>query len=338
MTQRRSLFLNGFSTMLRHWPALVWAYAFNLGLAWLFSLPLHNQIAAITEHSFASQTLGQGFDLGALAGVAGRLNQGPGPSGSATYLSLPIYLLIYFLLVPGTLFCYQTGAPARLSTLLQTGILYFWRFVRITLISLVVFAVVLGPLMALYRVWDKHVDAHITGRSETLHDIAGLIVIGLVAAALRVYFDLVEVYTVALGQTLRVFGASGELVPDRRVRYTFGPAWRAFSRNFFRMYITFVLLFLAGLSAVILTARVAMHTLAQPRVWPAFCFVQVGLFLMMLTRFWQRGAETTLAQDCPLPLRTVVVVEPVLPEPMAQEFETEPDIAVAPIDPIPLDE
>jgi hypothetical protein len=39
-------------------------------------------------------------------------------------------------------------------------------------------------------------------------------------------------------------------------------------------------------------------------VWPAFLLVQAGLFAMLATRFWQRGAETILAGDYPLPLLT----------------------------------
>ena len=54
------------------------------------------------------------------------------------------------------------------------------------------------------------------------------------------------------------------------------------------------------LAAVILSARTSMHMLAQPRVWPTFLLAQLGLFLMLLTRFWQRGAETSLALQNPI--------------------------------------
>jgi hypothetical protein len=42
--------------------------------------------------------------------------------------------------------------------------------------------------------------------------------------------------------------------------------------------------------------------LAKPRVWPMFLLAQTGLFAMLLTRLWQRGAETILASDHPLPV------------------------------------
>jgi hypothetical protein len=41
--------------------------------------------------------------------------------------------------------------------------------------------------------------------------------------------------------------------------------------------------------------------LAQPRVWPAFLLIQLGVFVSILTRYWQRGAETILVADYPMP-------------------------------------
>jgi hypothetical protein len=162
------------------------------------------------------------------------------------------------------------------------------------------------------------------GRSAMWHALVALILIGLVAAALRVYFDLVEVYTVQLGQLLRPAGSNGAEKPDRRVRRTLKPAWRTFRRNFFRMYCTFILLALAGLFAVFVTARMAMHSLAQPRVWPMFLLAQVGLFLMLLTRFWQRGAETVLVLESPILAEVPVVV--IVEEPILETAPVEPNV------------
>lgn len=338
MFQQRNILTGGLSLTLRNWPALLWTYVFNLGLAVLFTLPLHQQINAITAHSLASQRLTGAFDLGVLTEVIMKLAKGPGPATPGSYLSLPFYLAIYFLLVPGTLFCYQTGTPARLFTLLQSGFAHFWRFVRITLVSLVVFAPVLGGLNALQKLWSAHVDEHIVGRPAFLLDLAGLVLIGLVAAVLRLYFDLVQVYTIQLGLQSHPVASAGKSRPERQVRRAFRPAWRAFRRNFFRAYLTFVFLTILGFSAVVFTARMAMHSLAQPRMWPMFLLAQIGLFLMLLTRFWQRGAETILAVDNPLPLPAAIVPDPVVPAPIVPDPGVpEPTVPEAlPADPIPM--
>jgi hypothetical protein len=312
MPERRNIFLHGLWLTLRRFPALLWAYIFNLGLALVFSIRLHSQFSSMMTHSLAAQRLTSGFDLSFLGESFGRLQQSPGGSAAGSYSSIPIYLLIYFLLVPGTLFCYQTKSPARLSTLLHQGLLHFWRFVRITLLTLIISGLILGPLVFLQGKWADHVDDHATGRHAFFATLAGYVIIFLVASILRLYFDLVEVYTVQLGLHLRapVFGKQAK--PDRRVRRTLGPAWRTLRANFSQAWPIFLFLTLLGAAAVILTARISMHMLAQPRVWPAFLLCQVGLFVLLLTRFWQRGAETSLILQNPIITPTPLPILPVV--------------------------
>jgi hypothetical protein len=307
MLERRNIFLHGLSLTLHHLRALVWTYAFNLALAFLFSIGLNLRLSALLNHSLAAQRLSSGFDLGTIGETFLHLHEGPvGDAGAVSgHASIPVYFLVYFLLVPGTLFCYQTNTPARLGTLLQQGILHFWRFVRITLLTLLVSALILGPLFFLQGRWADHVDEHVIGRPAFFHVLVGYIILFLVASILRLYFDLVEVYTVQLGLHLLPNGK-----PDRRVRRTLGPAWRTLVANFSQAWPIFLFLTLLGAAAVVLTARTSMHMLAQPRVWPTFLLAQLGLFLMLLTRFWQRGAETSLALQNPIP---IPLLPPILP-------------------------
>jgi hypothetical protein len=302
MLERRNIFLHGLTFTLGSLPALLWAYLFNLTLAFLFSISLNLQLSKLLNHSLAAQRLSSGFDLGPIGETYLQLHKGPiGDAGAESgHASIPLFLLVYFLLVPGTLFCYQTGAPARLGTLLKQGLLYFWRFVRITLLTLLVSGLILGPLFVLQGKWADYIDDHIVGRSAFLLILAGNIVLFLVASILRLYFDLVEVYTVQLGQHLRPALFGNQPKPDRRVRRALAPAWRTLRRHFSEAWPIFLFLSLLGFAAVILTARISMHMLAQPRVWPTFLLAQLGLFLMLLTRFWQRGAETSLSLQNPI--------------------------------------
>ncbi|MCU1251113.1 MAG: hypothetical protein JWQ49_4142 [Edaphobacter sp.] len=302
MLERRNIFLHGLTFTLGSLPALLWAYLFNLALAFLFSISLNLQLSKLLNHSLAAQRLSSGFDLGPIGETYLQLHKGPiGDAGAESgHASIPLFLLVYFLLVPGTLFCYQTGAPARLGTLLKQGLLYFWRFVRITLLTLLVSGLILGPLFVLQGKWADYIDDHIVGRSAFLLILAGNIVLFLVASILRLYFDLVEVYTVQLGQHLRPALFGNQPKPDRRVRRALAPAWRTLRRHFSEAWPIFLFLSLLGFAAVILTARISMHMLAQPRVWPTFLLAQLGLFLMLLTRFWQRGTETSLSLQNPI--------------------------------------
>jgi hypothetical protein len=308
MLERRNIFTHGLSLTLRRLPALLWTYAFNLGLALLFSIGLNLQLTTLLNHSLAAQRLSSGFDLGPIGEIFLRIHEGPmGDAGVALgHASVFLYLLVYFLLVPGTLFCYQTNAPARLGTLLQQGLAHFWRFVRITLLALLFSIIILGPLFYLQGEWANYVDDHSVERAAFFQTLAGNVVIFLVASLLRLYFDLVEVYTVQLGLQLRPNGK-----PDRRVRRALAPAWRTLRTHFSQAWPIFLFLTILGFAAVLLTARTSMHMLAQPRVWPTFLLAQLGLFLMLLTRFWQRGAETSLALQHPIAAPSVPPIVPI---------------------------
>jgi hypothetical protein len=318
---KRSILIHGLGITLRRLPALLWTYVFNLGLAILFSLGLHHSLSNILDHSLASQRLVSAFDLGTVAETITHLHEGP--SGDSAYTAahtgIFAYLALYFLIIPGTLFCYQTSTPARLGTLLQQGLVFFWRFIRITILTLIVGGLILGGLSALQNLWAAYVDNHFVGLHSFLLRLTGVIIIFLVATVLRLYFDLVEVYTVQLSQHLRppVFGKQAK--PDRRVRLTIRPALRTLRHNFGRAWGTFLFLTLIGAAAVAFTAHIAMHTLAQPRVWPQFLFAQAGLFLMLLTRFWQRGAETALSLQHPITDPHPLPILPITNAPVATD-------------------
>jgi len=293
----RSILLHGLRLVVTVPGALLWTYALNLTLALVFSLRLHAQLSSILDHSLAAERLNSAFDLGTLQAVVHRMSYMAPQTGNTAYAGLPLYLIGYFILVPGTLFCYQSAAPSRLPILVSSGISYFWRFVRITLLTALVSLAILSPMLALQARWSAHVDDHFVGLSALLHTLPGFILIFLAAALLRLYFDLVEVYTVQLGDRYRANGRQ-----DRRVRSVLLPALRTLFANLGRAYFSFVGLTILGFAALAIPSRIAMHMLAQPRVWPMFLLGQAGLCGMMATRFWQRGAETILAADNPLPL------------------------------------
>ncbi len=296
MVRRRSILLHGLRLVVMRPGALLWTYAANLGLALVFSLKVRSQLGSVLDHSLAAERLNSAFDLGTLNAALHRISYMAPSTGRSAYAGVPLYLLCCFILVPGTLFCYETESPARLPILVSSGLSFFWRFVRITLLTAIVSGAVLAPLMLIEGGLTQAIDDRIVGWTAVYEELPGIVLIALVAALLRLYFDLVEVYTVQLGDRLRPDGR-----PDRRVRKTLLPALRTLRANFGRAYGSFVALTLLGFAAVFVTGRIAMHMLAQPGVWPMFLLAQAGLLGMMATRFWQRGAETILAADNPLP-------------------------------------
>lgn len=332
---RRSLLLHGLRLVFRSPGALLWTYAFNLAFALIAGIALKSRLNDVLAHSLASERLTSAFDLGVLGSAFDRINR-DAPSTGASSLIAPIcFLVVYFLLVPGALVSFRTGSSSRLSVLLATGLRFIGRFFLIALLTAVICGPVLAGLFALYSAWATHVDQTTVGNAALWLTWPLLLVIFVVGSILRLYFDLVEVYTIALAEQTRPNG-----LPDRRFFRVLLPAARTLGRNFLRSTLIFCLLSALGLAAVILTGLVAVHTLAQPRTWPMFLLAQVGLFLMLLTRFWQRGAETILAEDNPLALPTAPGSDPIvhpyltpdrIPLPPAPDFER-----AAPAPPPPL--
>jgi hypothetical protein len=297
MPRTRSIFFHGLGIALRRLPAFLWTYAFNLLLSLAFCFPLYKQFSSLLNHSLASQRLASGFDVSVVLNAAMRIrgDHAGGLSVTTSHGSIFSYLLIYFLLIPGTLFTYLSRKPAKLSRLLRQGVLHFWSFVRITVLTLLAGFLILGPLFILQRHWADFIDDRFVGRPSLLLTLAGAIVIALVASLLRLYFDLVEVYTVQVGTHQRLSGR-----PDRRVRHTLGPAYRLLRTHLARLWIVFLLLAVVGFAAAFFASLIAMHMLAQPRSWMMFLVAQLGLFIMLFMRFWQRGAETSLVTQHPI--------------------------------------
>lgn len=297
MSQKRNIFFHGLGITLRRFSAFLWTYVFNLGLALAFSLPLYRQLSGFMSHSLSSQRLSSGFDVSVLLGAMMRIraNQPGELSAMTSHGSVLAFLLIYFLLVPGTLFSYLTNQPAKISTLLYQGLLHFWRFLRIALLTSLVGLVILGPMMAAEQRWEDFVSDRFVGRTALLLTLAGLLIVLLVGSLLRLYFDLVEVYTVQLGTNLRISGR-----PDRRVRRTLAPAFRLLRLNLLRLWLIFIVLGIGGAAMVFFTSFTAMHMLARSNAWALFLVAQLGMMAMLFVRFWQRGVETSLVLQQPI--------------------------------------
>ncbi|MDE1176194.1 MAG: hypothetical protein PW789_06245 [Edaphobacter sp.] len=298
MARTRSILIYGLGLTLRRAGALLWAYAFSLLLAIVFCYPLKFALSSLLDQSLAAQRLVSGFDLATTANAA--LSVSEGASGHATLLashgSIPAYLLLSLVLVPGTLYCYLTRSRAHLSILLRQGVNYFWRFVRVALLAVAAFLVIVGPLAILQGHWASFVSEHFVGSSAVVLRLSGAAIVLLVASVVRLYFDLVEAYTVQLGAERRPDGRS-----DRRVRRTLLPAFHLLRRYFARAWSVFLLLAVIGWAGAFLLSRIAFHMLAKPQAWPMFLVAQAGILLMMFTRFWQRGAEASLVHQHPLP-------------------------------------
>jgi hypothetical protein len=106
--------------------------------------------------------------------------------------------------------------------------------------------------------------------------------------------DLVEVYIVR-------DAVDGE----HRVRNALLPALRLLYRYFFRTVGSFFLTGLLGVSALAACLYLWNEFVPAQQVWIGFLLAQVGLFLLLASRFWQRGIEVSLALAADPPIVAV---------------------------------
>jgi hypothetical protein len=303
-----NLLAQGFQLVLRNWPCVVWVYAVNLFFALLGAVPFATGLGSYLDHSLAAQKIAGTIDFAAITELALQLRDtsfAPMVMHPAGWAGL-LQVLSLFFLFAGSVFVFVAAEPPLLSVLLRGGVAYFWRFVRSALLAGGSAAIILCVLLAIRAGLLARADAVYVGRRMFLFSSISLFVVLLVALLLRLWWDLVEVYVVR-----------NAMDGERRVHLALLPALRLLFRHFFRAFGSFLLVGIAGVTALALCLAL-WKALPAHQVWIAALLTQVGLFLLLASRFWQRGLEAALVMALDPPM--VVADELLLEEPLAADL------------------
>jgi hypothetical protein len=92
---------------------------------------------------------------------------------------------------------------------------------------------------------------------------------------------------------------------ERRVRHALLPALRLLGKYFFRTVGSFFLSGMLGVGALALCLFLWKQFVPAHQVWLACLLAQLGLFLLLASRFWQRGIEATLVMSADPPIVAV---------------------------------
>jgi hypothetical protein len=302
-----NLLAQGFQLVLRNRPCVVWVYGFNLFFALLGAVPFATGLGSYLDHSLAAQKIAGTIDFATLTELALHVRDTgfvPMVMHTAGWAGL-LQVLSLFYLFAGSVFVFVAAEPPMLSVLLRGGVAYFWRFVRAALLAGGSAAIIVCVLLAIRAGLMARADAVYVGRRMFVFSSIGLFVILLVALLLRLWWDLVEVYIVR-----------NAMDGERRVHLALLPALRLLFRHFFRAFGSFLLIGIAGVTALALCLAL-WKALPAHQVWMAALLTQVGLFLLLASRFWQRGLEAALVMAADPPM--VVSEELMLEEPLTTD-------------------
>lgn len=288
-----NLLTQGFQLALRNWPFVVWAYAINLIFALLASVPLANGLGPFLDHSLGAERIAGTIDVSYLMALGRHFYDAgliPLITSTAAWLNL-LETLLLFLLFAGTIFVYVSAEPPRFSVLLRGGVAYFWRFVRAGLLAGCIAGLILGILLGARAAIMSSLGSVYVDRKLFYFSALSWAVVLLAAMLLRLWFDLVEVYIVR-----------NVMDGESQVRHALLPAYRLLVRYFFRTAGGFLLIGFTGVSAVALCLIVWKDLVPAHQVWIGCLLAQTGLFVLMATRFWQRGLEAALVLSADPPI------------------------------------
>jgi hypothetical protein len=181
---------------------------------------------------------------------------------------------------------------------------YFWRFFRLALFAAVIAGLILGPLGWLRTLYLKHADEKYVEAAYDFRFVLTLIVLLLIAVALRLWFDVAEVYVVQMGRT-----------GDRRVRRSLGPSLRLCRRHFGHLFLSYFAAGTFGVLGFAFFLWVWAISQTSHLILPVFLWSQIGLLFLLASRIWQRAIVTTLVLASEEPTQTVILVQPGPPEP-----------------------
>jgi hypothetical protein len=278
MSNGKSTMRSGLRLLWRRQPVLWWLFAVNLVAGFLASVPVRAQLGFL-DRTLAADALYHGFDFPRLIEVFMKpeVNAAVAFSGS---LGLALaYLVLAVFLTGGILETFYDDRRMTTGEFFRACGESLWRMARLTLL----FAVALVPVLmtsSALRHWTQRLSDESPREQLGFWTFAAsMIVLLLIALALRLWFDLAQVHAVAENQ--------------RAVRRSLVAAWRA--PGFLRLYAAFVAI-QACAFAVIAALFLLWLRVPPARVGLTLLLGELMAFTSLAARLWQRAAEAVFWQ------------------------------------------
>ena len=268
----------GWSLVWRHQKILWWVFAVNLLTAFVATLGPRMMFSGVLDHSLASGKLANGFDLPTFTELISRpdITMAPLVRGSMA-MSLVFFLFMLFI-TGGMLVAYREDRKLSMGEFFEAGGAYFWRMVRLALMSLVPFALVAAAFAVTSGVSSTLSENAQNARLGFDVMLGGYAVAAILALIVRLWFDVAQVRAVAQNE-----------------RGMFRNLMRSFPITFRDMPRLFWMYFRISLFGWIFPAlgMYGWTRLTGNHVIRVFVLFEIVLFAQLLTRLWQRSASVS---------------------------------------------
>jgi hypothetical protein len=321
MAQPRGLLGDGWSRVAHNKRYIFWFYVLNLTLAFLGAAAFGNQLHDYLDHSMQAERMLNGFDIGVVIEMFAQPEFGPMHAANVGGVHLALVFFFFTVcFVPGVLQGY--GATYRLprEDFFRACGRNLWRFIRLLIVAGVVMGVAAGGLFALQGLIEKKAAESTNELLVPEVRLVGLIIIFLVMAALRAWFDLAQTDVV---------------LSDRNaVRKSISLGFRHTWRNLGLLLGSYVVITIVALVTLLAGLCVWLKFVPPASVFGAVLVAQLTLLLLLIPRFWQRGvAVSYYLQNVVEP---IVFIQPLTPAPaVVTAIDPVPAPGVSPVLPRP---
>jgi hypothetical protein len=271
----------GFSLLLRRQGILWWVFAVNFICAALGIIPAVMTLNRALHHNLAGQPMTNGFDLGMYIELLRLPNVRLMNSATGSYLFGFIFFVFMLFVSGGILQTYHQDRKLTAGDFFAASGAFFWRFVRLVLLSLIPFIVVGMIYQGLDKLSDYVGDRAIADQVGIYLSWFAIAVFLLLALVVRLWFDIAQVRAVAQDE-----------------RGMWRNTWKAFRITFRKLPSLFWIYFRISLFAwITLFVGILIWTKLPPTATPlTFLLLELVLLAQLATRFWQLASAMTWYQ------------------------------------------
>ena len=301
MNKDEGLLSSGLGMVLRNKRYIVWFYVLNIFLGLFGTVVFVNQVGSILDHSLQSDRLLHGFSLGTLIEMFSRPEFGPTVASRAPAMFFALlFLVATAMFLPGVLQGYASNYRLPRDDFFRTCGRNLWRFIRLMIVAGIVMGIAASALFGLHGVLERKAAESTNELLLPEVRIVGLLLIFLVMATLRIWFDLAEVDIV--------------LNDQRAVRKSIAAGFRHTFRSLGRLLGSYLVATIVAAFVLSVGLFLWMKSVAPESVVGALVISQLTLLLLLIPRFWQRGVAVSYWQE--QMMIPVVPGEPIEPQPV----------------------
>ena len=291
---RKGPFAAGIRLMSRHWALLCWLFVGNLALAAAGTLPAARRLH-ILRHSLAGEQLFKGFDLGMFHEVLrlADVNLIHFPYGLHEFTSLSaltmtscifavLFALCMLFVSGGILEVYRRDRWLNTTEFFAASGAFFWRFVRLALISLVLFGILGNGYLSVEKAADYFGDKAVADQVGFVIWLTGVIILILLGLFVRLWLDIAKVRAVAQNEHSMLLNTLKSL--DISQRGLGSLLW---------IYLRISLVaWIATMVAFLIWMKVP-----PTAIWATFILLELIVLVQLGARLWQMAAVTVWFKD-----------------------------------------